>query len=229
MCKNTILALPAGVNDSEIMFDGEVGGKPAVLSTNMADRFNKNHKDLLRAIDSLISILPESFARRNFAPSEYYDPTGRRLRAYLLTRDAFSLLAMGLTGKAAIIWKLRYIEAFNALEQAALESHAELAREAGYLAGRQEALCLPAMEAERKKGYLAGLKEGRRLAGAGDRLRVLERIYAYLQKGLNHAEIGKIVGLSASAVSHRVSRAKRLGFWPRDCKTAQAALPGVAQ
>ena len=40
---------------------------------------------------------------------------------------------MGLTGKAAIIWKLSYIEAFNALERAALENQAELAREAGYL------------------------------------------------------------------------------------------------
>lgn len=37
----------------------------------------------------------------------------RKERRYLLTRDAFFLLVMGFTGKAAIQWKLRYIEAFT--------------------------------------------------------------------------------------------------------------------
>ena len=36
---------------------------------------------------------------------------------YLMNRDGFSLLAMGFTGKEAVEWKLKYIEAFNAMEQ----------------------------------------------------------------------------------------------------------------
>lgn len=227
MHEDTILALPAGINDSEILFDGEVDGKPAVLSTTIADRFNKKHQHILRDIDSLISILPESFTASNFGRSSYSDGYGRKYRAYLLTRDAFSLLAMGLTGKAAIIWKLRYIEAFNVLEKAALENQAELAREAGYLAGRQEALCLPVMEAERKQGYLEGLKEGKKLAEKNDRLKLLEKMAGYIQKGLNYTKIGKILGLSKDAVARRVAGAKKKGFWPLREKTCQINLPGV--
>lgn len=227
MDKTTLLALPAGVNNSEILFDGEVDGKPAVLSTTIADRFNKKHQHVLRDIDSLMSILPESFTASNFGRSSYIDPTGRRLRAYLLTRDAFSLLAMGLTGKAAIIWKLRYIEAFNALERAALDNTQSLAYEAGYRIGREETLALPVMEAERKQGYLEGLKEGKKLAEKNDRLKLLEKMAGYVQKGLNYTEIGKILGLSKDAVAKRVAGAKKKGFWPLREKTCQINLPGV--
>ena len=36
---------------------------------------------------------------------------------YLMNRDGFNLLAMGFTGKEAVQWKLKYIEAFNQMEQ----------------------------------------------------------------------------------------------------------------
>ena len=104
---------------------------------------------------------------------------------------------------------------------------AELAREAGYLAGRQEALCLPVMEAERKQGYLEGLKEGKKLAEKNDRLKLLEKMAGYIQKGLNYTEIGKILGLSKDAVAKRVAAAKKKGFWPLREKTCQINLPGV--
>jgi phage regulator Rha-like protein len=35
-----------------------------------------------------------------------------------MTRDGFVLLAMGFTGKEALKWKIQFIEAFNAMEQA---------------------------------------------------------------------------------------------------------------
>ena len=231
MTESNILALPAGVNDCEILIDGEVNGQPAILSTKIADRFNKKHFHILRDIDQLQSILPASFVAANFGKTYYELQIGngatRKSCAFLLTRDAFSLLVMGLTGKAAIIWKLRYIEAFNALERAALENQAELAREAGYLEGRQEALCLPVMEAERKQGYLEGLKEGKKLAEKNDRLKVLEKMAGYVQKGLNYTEIGKILGLSKVAVGKRIAAARKKGFWPLREKTCQINLPGV--
>ena len=40
---------------------------------------------------------------------------------YLLNRDGFTLLAMGFTGQEALIWKLRYIQAFNLMEQNLLQ------------------------------------------------------------------------------------------------------------
>ena len=36
---------------------------------------------------------------------------------YLMNRDGFSLLAMGFTGKKALEWKVKYIQAFNAMEK----------------------------------------------------------------------------------------------------------------
>lgn len=36
---------------------------------------------------------------------------------YIMNRDGFTLLAMGFTGPRAVEWKLRYIEAFNAMEK----------------------------------------------------------------------------------------------------------------
>ena len=35
---------------------------------------------------------------------------------YLMNRDGFSLLVMGFTGKKALDWKLKYINAFNQME-----------------------------------------------------------------------------------------------------------------
>lgn len=105
---------------------------PAVLSTEIALRFQKKHQHVLREIERLIAILPKSFHASNFGRMFVEVKIGngavRKSPAYLLTRDAFSLLVMGFTGRAATLWKLRYIEAFNSLESAALANHAELAR-----------------------------------------------------------------------------------------------------
>ncbi|CDC47152.1 putative uncharacterized protein [Clostridium sp. CAG:58] len=51
-----------------------------------------------------------------FIGSEYVGENGRKYKEYLVTRDGFSLLAMGFTGEKALKWKLKYIEAFNAME-----------------------------------------------------------------------------------------------------------------
>ena len=52
-----------------------------------------------------------------FITSTYADIYGRNQKCYELTRDGFSLLVMGFTGKNALEWKLKYIEAFNLMEE----------------------------------------------------------------------------------------------------------------
>lgn len=89
-------------------------GQPVTTSLKVAEVFGKQHKDVLRAIRELD--VPKDFTERNFAPSEYTDPTGRKLPMFHITRDGFTLLAMGFTGRAAMQFKLAYIEAFNAME-----------------------------------------------------------------------------------------------------------------
>lgn len=90
-----------------------------VSSRDVARVFEKQHKDVLRAIRELNC--SESFTERNFAPSEYEDSTGRVLPEYLITRDGFVILAMGFTGEKAMQFKEAYIAAFNAMEKVLLE------------------------------------------------------------------------------------------------------------
>lgn len=90
-------------------------GKFFCDSRDIAKHFNKQHKDVLRAIDKSLPNLGD-FTERNFTLSEYTDPTGRKLRCFNLTRDGFSFLAMGFTGRKADEWKVRYLTAFNAME-----------------------------------------------------------------------------------------------------------------
>lgn len=90
-------------------------GEPVVSSHQIAESFEKNHRDVLRAIDNLTEDV-RNFAQM-FFETEIPDSYGRPQRAYLMNRDGFSLLAMGFTGKAALEWKLKYIAAFNAMEQ----------------------------------------------------------------------------------------------------------------
>lgn len=52
-----------------------------------------------------------------FVLSEYTSVQNKRLPMYLMNRDGFTLLAMGFTGSKAMEWKLKYIQAFNAMER----------------------------------------------------------------------------------------------------------------
>lgn len=101
-----------------------VNGVPMVSSLDVAEKFEKSHKHVLDAIRKLIEELPVEFSGPNFRPVEYTDAKGEKRPMYHLTRDAFSLLAMGFTGKKALAWKVKYIAAFNAMEAELLKRSA---------------------------------------------------------------------------------------------------------
>ena len=65
----------------------------------------------------LISPGNAEFATQNFLLTEYKDGKGELRPEYLLTRDGFTLLAMGFTGAKALTFKVAYINAFNRMEQ----------------------------------------------------------------------------------------------------------------
>lgn len=95
-------------------------GEVFANSRDVAEFFGKEHRDVLRAIDNLLQQAPEMRVR-NFAQtvSERPNPSGGasiQSRSFNMDRDGFTLLAMGFTGGKALKWKLRYIEAFNAME-----------------------------------------------------------------------------------------------------------------
>lgn len=93
--------------------DGEVWAS----SQDVAEKFDKNHKDVLRSIRGLETELSTAQFCALFKEGNYIASNGKKNKMFLMTRDGFSLLAMGFTGKEAIRWKVKYIEAFNAMEE----------------------------------------------------------------------------------------------------------------
>ena len=105
------------MNDYGIMADKNNTAR--VDSRFVAQFFEKRHSHVIRDIQSITEPkagLSEEFAELNFALSEYRDSTGRKLPCYLLTRDGFTILAMGYTGPKAMKFKEVYIKKFNEME-----------------------------------------------------------------------------------------------------------------
>lgn len=93
----------------------EKSGEFYVSSREVATRFKKQHKDVLRAIKNIMKNLSNDFSQRNFAPQKELANTREEI-FYLLTRDGFTMLAMGFTGVEAMTWKVQFLEAFKMLE-----------------------------------------------------------------------------------------------------------------
>lgn len=94
-------------------------GEPVVSSRQIAESFGKEHRNVMRDIENLMS---EGALKNEHTPlfykTEYvHEQNGQTYPMYLMNRDGFTLLAMGFTGKAALEWKIKYIAAFNAMEQ----------------------------------------------------------------------------------------------------------------
>ena len=119
-----------------------------VDSRMVAEVFEKKHKNVVQDIEKLISLqnpekkdrlkfqpisdeeieneetksgLSMDFARRNYIRSSYKDTYGRTQKCYLMTRDGFTVLVMGYTGKKAMAFKEAYIRRFNEMEAVVLQ------------------------------------------------------------------------------------------------------------
>ena len=99
-----------------------VNGKPTTTSLLIAEKFGKPHADLLKLIRKTINELPADFSQGNFSLSEFVNDRGRTYQQYEMTRDAFSLIVMGLKGPKAMQWKVKFIKAFNAMENELLKN-----------------------------------------------------------------------------------------------------------
>lgn len=100
------------MQDLTIVFENN---NEAVTSSKLvAEYFGKQHKSILRAIKNLNC--SKEFNEHNFAPVEYTDRKGEIRPEYLMTKDGFTILAMGFTGAKAMQFKEAYINAFNKME-----------------------------------------------------------------------------------------------------------------
>ena len=102
--------------------------KAMTTSLKVAEMFGKKHKNVMRAIENIMGGLPENEPSCSaeaklknepsyFSKGFYTDSSGKRNKMYYMNRDGFSLLVMGFNGQKALEWKLKFIEAFNQMEQ----------------------------------------------------------------------------------------------------------------
>lgn len=90
-------------------------GELVVSSRQVAENFGKEHSKVIRSIEGIANF---GDTQGMFHKVSYVnEQNGQEYKEYLLNRDGFSLLVMGFTGKEAMAWKLKYIEAFNAMEK----------------------------------------------------------------------------------------------------------------
>lgn len=93
-------------------------GQVVTSSLEVARCFGKQHKHVLDTIDEKIQSAENPTCFNGIlSVGNYKDSRGRFQRMYLLNRDGFVFIAMGFTGKKADEFKLKYIEAFNKMEQ----------------------------------------------------------------------------------------------------------------
>lgn len=96
-------------------------GIPSTTSLKVSEVFHKRHDAVIRDIRKLQDNTPKSFHAHNFVEMVHEVQIGsgaiRQATMYTMTRDGFTLLVMGYTGKEAMRFKLEYIEAFNAMEK----------------------------------------------------------------------------------------------------------------
>lgn len=112
------------INNQEVVFENK-DEQVFCTSLDVAKVFGKRHKNILRDIENILNDLREigdlqcklnfelSFKTRKI---EGFRGRERKYPYYNLTRDGFSLLAMGFTGKKALQFKIAFINAFNEME-----------------------------------------------------------------------------------------------------------------
>ncbi len=101
------------INNVNVAFE-VVGDEIFANSLQIAEVFEKDHSNVLKAIDKLPN---DEFKSSNFKYDSYFDKKSEQRRMINLTRDAFSLLVMGFTGEKAYKWKIEFIKAFNEMEK----------------------------------------------------------------------------------------------------------------
>lgn len=93
------------------------GQNDQVITTSLlvAETFEKEHRNVLKAIRKLMSATNVAVAQM-FDETTYVNEQGKEQPMFVMNRDGFTLLAMGFSGEKALEFKVKYINAFNAME-----------------------------------------------------------------------------------------------------------------
>lgn len=130
--------------------------KVVVSSRDVARVFEKEHNKVLRDIRELEC--SEGFRLSNFGQSSRLNEQNREMPEYLMTRDGFTLLAMGYTGAKAMAFKEAYINAFNQME-ASLKGQGVLGQYADRIPKTMSEALMLASKLEEERAALAAKVE----------------------------------------------------------------------
>ena len=133
--------------DSEVFVAKSEYNSIYTTSLDVAEKFAKQHKNILQNIHTLISQNPNCSSM--FSEGQY-EKRGKLYPMYKMNRDGFSLLVMGFNGQDANEWKIKYINAFNRMEQIIRKELIDLQKKAMQMPqrGTKEFLALALVDAQ---------------------------------------------------------------------------------
>lgn len=99
-----------------------VNNQPVTDSLTVAEVFNKNHNHVLRDIEIQLEKLQEAgegeWGLSNFGQTHYQHPQNKqRYKKYLLTEEAFTIVAMSYTTPEAMKMKVKFIQEFKKMRE----------------------------------------------------------------------------------------------------------------
>lgn len=100
---------------NDLVFKGQ-NDQVITTSLKVAEVFGKRHNDVLKSIRNLTSA-QNCAVLKMFETSSYVSEQGKEQPMFIMNRDGFTLLAMGFNGEKALEFKIKYIEAFNKMEE----------------------------------------------------------------------------------------------------------------
>ena len=92
-------------------------GVATTTSLQVAETFGKKHKNVIRDLKNQMDKIRSSDLSHEMFQEDTYEIGGREYPMYRMNKDGFTLLVMSYTDDKSMQFKLRYIQAFNEMEQ----------------------------------------------------------------------------------------------------------------
>ncbi len=126
----------------DLLVELDAAGQPYTTSLAVAEFLGKKHKNILRDIEKLVSnigdlkvsdldaiaaenhYIPDVVGRLRFEPTSFTDKWNRQQPMYRLYRDGFMMLTGRYTGYKATLCQVRFMAAFNTMEELLSERYA---------------------------------------------------------------------------------------------------------